>query len=43
MTKKEQKKKDWILFLEKLRATPPEKLSKYAKWLLENEKDKKEV
>ena len=35
---KEDKKKDWQNFIAKLKSLPPEKLSKDAKWVLENEK-----
>lgn len=34
---KEEKRKDWQDFLAKLKATPPEKLSKAAKWVLKEE------
>lgn len=34
---KQQKTKDWAVFLEKLRKTPKEKLSKAAQWVLDNE------
>ena len=34
---KEEKRKDWQEFVAKLKALPPEKLSKAAKWVLENE------
>lgn len=34
---KEEKRKNWQEFLAKLRALPPEKLSKGAKWVLEHE------
>lgn len=34
---KEEKRKDWQEFLAKLRALPPEKLSKGAKWVLQEE------
>lgn len=43
LTKAELKKQRWAQTLEKLRSTPPEKLSQYAKWVLKNEKDKPEV
>ncbi len=33
----EEKRKDWQNFLAKLKALPPERLSKAAKWVLENE------
>jgi hypothetical protein len=35
--KKEKKTKDWQDFVAKLRTLPPEKLSKAAKWVLEND------
>lgn len=41
--KAEYKKKRWAQTLEKLRNTPPERLSKYARWILENEKDKPNI
>lgn len=34
---KEEKRKDWQDFVAKLKTLPPEKLSKAAKWILENE------
>lgn len=34
---KQQKARDWAAFLEKLRNTPREKLSKAAQWVLDNE------
>lgn len=43
ITKAELKKQRWANTLEKLRNTPPEKLSKWAKWVLRNEENKQEV
>lgn len=39
---KEERQKDWQDFLAKLKAMPPEKLSKAAKWTLENEGKRKD-
>lgn len=39
---KEERQKDWQDFLAKLKAMPPEKLSKAAKWMLENEGKRKD-
>lgn len=41
--KAEYKKKRWAQTLEKLRNTPPERLSKAAKWILRNEGNRPEV
>lgn len=43
MTKAEMKKKRWAETIERLRNTPPEKLSKTAKWILKNEENRQEV
>lgn len=34
---KEEKRQDWLAFVAKLKTLPPEKLSRAAKWVLENE------
>lgn len=39
---KEQKIQDWTKFMEKLRNTPEEKLSKAAKWVLKDEAEGRE-
>ena len=44
MTKtKKQKRKEWQDFVAGLKTLPPEKLSKAAKWVLENEGKVKDV
>lgn len=42
-TKADLKKQRWAVTLEKIRNTPPEKLSKLAKWILKDEEKKQEV
>lgn len=43
LTKAELKKQRWAQTLERLRAMPPEKLSKAAKWVLEHEDNRPKV
>lgn len=43
MEKKEKEKETLTVFMDKLRNTPPEKLSKYAKWLLKADRTKEQV
>lgn len=40
---REEKRKSWEAFVEKLKSLPPEKLSKTAKWALAQEGKQEEV